>query len=140
MAYTFQYNCTNINWQEVSDILRKVGMAWYPPEIQQKAFENSRIVVFVFENNHLIGFGRALSDGAYQAAVYDMAILPEYQGKGIGSGIMKHFLEKLPQCNFILYAAPGKEAFYQKLGFRTMKTGMALFLNRNRMKERGFTY
>ena len=139
MAYIFQYNCNNINWQEVSNILREVGMAWYPPEIQQKAFENSRVVVFAFDDNRLAGFGRVLSDGAYQAAVYDMAIIPEYQGKGIGSRIMRHFLEELPQCNFILYASPGKEAFYQKLEFRTMKTGMALFLDRDRMKERGFT-
>jgi len=38
-----------------------------------------------------------------------------------------------------LYAAPGKERFYEKLGFRRMKTGMALFLNRERMQMKGFT-
>jgi hypothetical protein len=48
-------------------------------------------------------------------------------------------MDKLSSCNFILYASPGKEEFYQTLGFSKMKTGMALFLKAQQMKERGFT-
>ncbi|MPN38554.1 hypothetical protein SDC9_186078 [bioreactor metagenome] len=68
-----------------------------------------------------------------------MAVIPEYQGKGIGKIIVDTILKTIPQCNVILYAAPGKDAFYEKLGFRRMKTGMALFLNSERMQEKGFT-
>jgi len=38
-----------------------------------------------------------------------------------------------------LYASPGKEGFYEKQGFRKMKTGMACFIHREAMSERGFT-
>ena len=38
----------------------------------------------------------------------------------------------------MLYASPGKEKFYEKLNFRKMKTGMALFLNTEKMQMKGF--
>ena len=87
----------------------------------------------------MIGFGRAISDGAYQAAIYDCAVLPEFQGKGVGMTIMKNILPRISHCNVILYATPGKEGFYQTLGFRRMKTGMALFKKSESMRDRGFT-
>ncbi|WP_291578311.1 GNAT family N-acetyltransferase [Clostridium sp. UBA6640] len=139
MNFRIQYDCLNIDWNYVSETLKRVEMAYFEGEIHKKAFENSHTVVFVFDGDTLVGFGRAISDGVYQAAIYDIAILPEYQGKGIGRIIMDSIVENLPQCNFILYASPGKEIFYEKMNFKKMKTGMALFLNQNKMREKGFT-
>jgi predicted N-acetyltransferase YhbS len=86
-----------------------------------------------------VGFGRAISDDAYQAAVYDMAVVPEYQRQGIGTTIMKHILTRVRHCNVILYAGVGKEPFYEKIGLRRMKTGMALFKESAAMQQKGFT-
>lgn len=47
--------------------------------------------------------GRAVSDGEYQAAI----------------------CAALPVSNIILFAVPGKEAFYTQLGFKPMQTAMA---------------
>ena len=69
----------------------------------------------------------------------DCAVLPDFQGKGIGKMIMNKILSKISHCNIILYATPGKEGFYQTLGFRKMKTGMAHFKKSESMRERGFT-
>lgn len=139
MDFKIKNSCLNIDWNYVSQTLRKVGMANFAAEIHQKAFENSHTVVFVFDKEKLIGFGRAISDGVYQAALYDIAVLPEYQGKGIGRMIVTNIVKSLPICNFILYAAPGKEKFYERLNFRKMNTGMALFQKDSDMKEKGFT-
>ena len=46
---------------------------------------------------------------------------------------------RISHCNVILYATPGKEGFYEKSGFRRMKTGMARFIKDASMRERGFT-
>lgn len=137
MNLKFKFDCENIDWNKVSEILKTVGMAYYEGELHRKAFENSYVVVFVFDEDRLIGLGRALSDGAYQAALYDIAVLPEYQGNNIGTEIMNRILKKVQQFNVILYASPGKEIFYKKLKFRMLKTGMALFTNPVKMKERG---
>ncbi|MCY6959845.1 GNAT family N-acetyltransferase [Clostridium brassicae] len=138
MNLKLQYNCLNIDWNYVSEILKKVGMAYFEGEVHKKAFENSYVVVFAFDDDKLIGFGRAISDGAYQAAIYDIAVLPEYQGKKIGATIIDSIVKCIPQCNFILYASPGKEFFYEKLNFKKMKTGMALFHNTEKMQIKGF--
>ena len=139
MGIDLKFDCTGVNWKKVAATLKAVQMGYYAPKVHQKAFENSPVTVFAYESNQLIGFGRAISDGAYQAAVYDMAVNPQYQGRKIGSLILKNILERLPGCNVILYASPGKEGFYQKHQFRKLKTGMALFLNPEQKRNGGFT-
>ncbi|OQX17549.1 MAG: GNAT family N-acetyltransferase [Desulfobulbaceae bacterium A2] len=135
----FRLDCAGVDWQAVAALLQRAGMAFHAPELHQQAFGNSHTTVFVFLGGHLIGCGRALSDGAYQAAIYDVAVAPEHQGQGLGRTILHTILARLAHCNVILYAAPGKEDFYRKLGFRKMQTGMALFVQAERMRERGFT-
>lgn len=139
MSLTIKNDLSNVNWDLVPKILKEVGMGYFDIEIHKKAFENSYTVVFVYDDNKLIGFGRAISDGVYQAGIYDVAVIPEYQGKGIGKMIIEHIIASIPQCNFILYAAIGKERFYESLGFKKMHTGMALFKNAEIMQNKGFT-
>jgi GNAT superfamily N-acetyltransferase len=128
-----------VDWPAVAQTLKIVGMAFHAPDQHRRAFEASHTTVFVYHEGRLIGFGRAISDGVYQAAVYDCAVLPEYQGRGVGRLILEKILSRLAHCNLILYASPGKEGFYRKLGFRGMKTGMAHFKSGESMRERGFT-
>lgn len=139
MEVNIRLSCADVPWAEVVTILKSAGMAYATPEAHQKAFAASFATVFAWHAGQLIGFGRALSDGVYQAALYDIAVLPPYQGKGVGATIVQQILVMLPACNVILYASPGKEGFYAKLGFRPMKTGMALFKNPEQMAARGFT-
>ncbi len=106
--------------------------------MHQQAFQNSSVTIFAYHGHRLIGFGRAISDGTYQAAVYDLAVNPDFQKQGVGNTILQSILEKLPGYNVILYASPGKEGFYSKNGFRKMKTGMARFSNNERMADKGF--
>lgn len=137
--YIFKDNCERVDWNEVHELLKRAGLAHPPAELIEKAFKNSYSVVFIYDDKKLIGTGRALSDGAYQAAVYDIAVEPSYQGKGLGKSIMNKLYDHIKECNIILYARPGAEKFYEKLDFRRMLTGMALFKNKQSMIERGFT-
>jgi ribosomal protein S18 acetylase RimI-like enzyme len=139
MEFDLKQDCTGVDWKVVSDTLKRVGMAYYEPDLHKKAFEASHTTVFIYHDDRLIGFGRAISDGVYQAVIYDCAVLPELQGKGIGKMIMDNILSQVSHCNVILYASPGKEGFYQKQGFRRMKTGMAHFKKSEAMRESGFT-
>ncbi len=137
MNFIIQENCDGIRWEWIRDALKEAGMGYYEPDQHRKAFQNSYAVVFVFHGDQMVGFGRAMSDGAYQAAIYDIVVIPAYQGKGIGKTIMDRLLQKIAPFNMILYANPGKEAFYEKMGFRFLKTGMGKFLNPRRMEEKG---
>jgi len=139
MNLKFKCDCSDINWEIVPEILKTVGMSYHSAEVHHKTFSSSAAVMFVFDDQQLVGFGRAISDGFIQAAIYDVAVLPSHQGRGIGKLIIEKIVASLPGCNFILYASPGKELFYEKLQFRRMKTGMALFVKSETMSIRGFT-
>ena len=136
-SFEFKFDCSDVNWGDVYNLLEKVGMATHPQEILRKAFKNSFAVIFVFEGERLVGMGRAISDGFYQAALYDIAVDPEYQGKGLGRTITSKLCDKLSGCNIILYTVRGTEVFYEKLHFRKMLTGMARFVNEERAVNRG---
>ena len=109
MEIKVKFDCLGVDWKIVSETLKRVGMAYYEPSLHRKAFKNSYVTVFAYRGNQMIGFGRAVSDGAYQASIYDVAIIPDFQRMEFGNIIMKSILDRLPpQCNIILYASPGK--------------------------------
>ena len=138
VKFTIQYGCSGIDWFKVAEILRVVGMENYESAVYKTAFENSHTTVFAFDQNRLVGFGRALSDGVYQAAIYDVAVHPEYQRKGLGKMIVENIINRLPGCSIILFSSPGKEDFYRKFNFRKLMTGMARFNDPGKMMNGGF--
>jgi predicted N-acetyltransferase YhbS len=133
-----QDDCSGIDWLAVRDAMTAVGFPEREAAAVKRAFKRSFAVIFVFHQGKMVGFGRAISDGVYQAALYDVVVIPEYQGKHIGRIVVRLLLKKVACCNTILYATPGKEGFYARLGFRKMKTGMASFLRPERMESHGF--
>nr|WP_244163261.1 GNAT family N-acetyltransferase [Paenibacillus pectinilyticus] len=65
-------------------------------------------------------------DGRIYFYIQDIAVLSEHQNKGIGKlirGTIKEYLkESAPEKSFIgLFASQGKESFYNKYGFKSMK-------------------
>jgi predicted N-acetyltransferase YhbS len=66
-------------------------------------------------------------------------VLPNYQGQGLGNEIVARLLcHARGHRKIILYAAPGKEGFYERFGFRPMKTAMAIFPDPAAAVARGY--
>ncbi len=58
--------------------------------------ESSHIVLaFDEEVNRVVGFATAVSDGILCAYIPLLEVLPDYQGRGIGSSLMRRMLDKL---------------------------------------------
>ena len=93
----------------------------------REAFFNSQIRCFVWDAGELVGAGRALTDGVCHTMIFDVVLLPEYQGRGLGREIMKFLADRSTAPHILLYAAPGKAGFYSKLGYRKMKTAMTKY-------------
>ena len=107
----------SIDWKEVCRLLEAAPLGQREPERLQKASEGSYAVCCAFSGEQLVGFVRALSDGVCQSAIYDLAVLPKYQRKGIGTAILEAILAHLPKGNVMLYTDEKSEAFYRKAGF-----------------------
>lgn len=138
MNITLTGDTQNVDWAAVLSLLKTSGMATYAEALHKKAFENSHRTAFLYDGETLIGCGRLLADGAYQGAIYDVAVSSDYRGAGLGRRILEHLLDGTEQMNILLYATPGRETFYEKFGFRRTKTGMARFVNPGAMEQKGF--
>ena len=138
MALRWIYTSENIDWEALSHLYKIAPLGDKKPENLKIVFSNSRYVCFVYEDVLLVGVGRALADGVDCSYLCDVAIHPDFQGLGIGKAIVSKLVEfSKDHTKIILYANPGKEPFYAKLGFYKMNTAMAIFKDQEGALARG---
>lgn len=125
--YRFVENLDNVCWEQLCDLYEKTDLGERKAAELQHAFCQSSHVVVVYQEQKIVGGGRAISDGVYYAGIFDIAVLPEHQGHGLGREIMNRLLAKLEKQFIVLTTTVGKEPFYSKLGFRKHKTAMAIY-------------
>jgi GNAT superfamily N-acetyltransferase len=119
---------TSVDWDELSELYRIAPLGEKPPEALRTVFGNSMFTCFVYSGGRLVGAGRALADGLDCSYVADIAVHPDHQGRGLGTGIINRLVEaSAGHKKIILYAIPGAEEFYAKLGFLRMNTAMAIW-------------
>ena len=89
-----------------------------------RALENSLYNIIAVDDKDVVGMGRLIGDGLYFTVV-DIVVAPEYQGKGIGSELIKRILNyadnQTPpggRASVQLISEKGKESFYEKAGFK----------------------
>lgn len=95
----------------------KWSSAEKPAELM-KALKNSFGLITAWDDDKLVGLANAISDGYLVIYYPHLLVLPDYQGKGIGSMIMKCFAEKYTHFHQQILVADGRAIdFYKKCGF-----------------------
>jgi GNAT superfamily N-acetyltransferase len=90
------------------------------PEELETTNKNSWLVISAYDGNKLVGFGRVVTDFVLHAMIYDMIVLPDYQGMGIGTMIIKTLVNRCKEQgirDIQLFCAKGKRTFYERNGF-----------------------
>lgn len=99
-------------------------------EREARALEHGINVSARAADGTLVGYMRIVTDHAYIYYIVDVMVHPDHQGARIGSTMVQAALAELKRRGFIkvlLTAIPGKEEFYQRMGFRpTMSPVLAL--------------
>jgi len=132
------FDDTSVDWNELSDLYRIAPLGEKSPQDLKLAFASSRYKCFVFDGHLLVGAGRPLADGVDCSYLCDVVVHPARQGHGIGRAIINKLKElSAGHKKIILYANPGKEEFYERLGFKRMRTAMAIFRNQDDAVRRG---
>jgi GNAT superfamily N-acetyltransferase len=127
-----------VEWGALAALYRAASMGDKSAEHLAGVFGNSMFRVFAFEAGRLVGAGRVLADGWDCAYLCDVAVTPDQQGLGTGTKIIERLLQlSSGHRKIILYAAPGKEAFYRRFGFGRMTTAMAIFADQASARGRG---
>jgi ribosomal protein S18 acetylase RimI-like enzyme len=139
MSLVWSDSIDNLDWSELSALYRAAPLGNKNPSDLRTAFSNSMFRCLVYDRDNLVGVGRALADGVDCSYICDVAVLPSHQGLGLGREIIAKLVSlSRGHRKIILYAVPGKEAFYRKLGFKRMSTAMAIFENQALALERGY--
>lgn len=115
-----------VNWDVLADIYARAPLAVRNAAEIKRAFANSYLCCFSWVDGQLVGAARATSDGVYYATVMDVAVDPGFQRAGIGRKMMRALLRRLPVQKVYLTTVPGKEGFYEKLGFQHQTNAMGL--------------
>jgi len=82
MNIAFKYELNGVNWSEAAELFRRAPLGARDPDKLRRSCEKSFLVCFAYIEDKLAGMGRAISDGEYQAAIYDLVILRNTKAKG----------------------------------------------------------
>jgi acetyltransferase len=109
---------------EFNTLTESAGWGTRKNNIIEEALKNTLYSLCAYNGNNLIGYGRIIGDKTIFLYIQDIMVIPEYQGKKIGTGIMNKLIEKIneykkvnPEIRTYLGASKGKESFYEKFGF-----------------------
>ena len=98
-----------------------------------KMLTNSTVVVSLWHQDQLIGFGRATSDHVFRAVLWDVVIASNRQGLGFGKLIIEAILtdKKIKSVEKIYLMTTNCSEFYKQLGFKLNNKQSLLVINKN---------
>lgn len=138
MALEWTNATDDLDWLELEELYRLAPLAGRTAAGLKIAYGGSRYKWLVREGWRLVAAGRALADGADCSYICDVAVRPSHQGTGLGKALVARLVEDSREHRkIILYARPGTEGFYRKLGFLRLATAMAQFQDREWAIRRG---
>ena len=119
-----EYKENALCYEDYCKLRESVEWLLFSKEQMQKALDNSLYTIIAVDNNQTIGMGRLIGDGMY-FMIIDIVVQPDYQKQGIGKRIVDMLIEYVDKITPVdgrssiqLIAEKGKEAFYEKMGFK----------------------
>ena len=120
----YKYN-ESISPEAMADLRESVG--WNRME---KEYGNPLMTSFfhiaVYDGDLLVGFVDSVSNGVTDAYIQDLIVRPDYQGKSIGTDLMKKMIASLKEKHIYIISVIFEERlkpFYDRFGFNTMLCG-----------------
>lgn len=120
MKLKYEINPKSIDAAEVLSVMTHAGTALpnWTVERMERALLGSNVFIAVYDDKNLIGIARAISDFAWVAYLSHLAVLPEYQGKGIGKELVDLLLREIgDEVSLLVHSADRATGFYESAGF-----------------------
>ena len=96
-----------------------------PPERHLEVLRGSHAVELALDQDKVVGFATATSDGVLSAYIPLLEVLPGYQRQGIGTQLIRRLLTRLEGLYMIdLSCDASLEPFYEQLGFHVLDRAM----------------
>ena len=126
MTITLQHDLAGVDWSELAR-LYQATLGPDEPQQLERTWLRSYATILAYDGARMVGAARAISDGEREALIVGVAVLPEYQRRGIGTLMMRDLVERLDGAAIVLTCSEDASVpFYRGLGFRTHKRVMVL--------------
>ena len=80
------------------------------------------VVLALSDKSRVVGFVTAITDGVSCAYIPHLEVLPEWQGRGIGTELMRRVMSKLETIRAIdVICDEEVRGFYERLGFKAWR-------------------
>ncbi len=121
-----EYRENMLQYEDYCRLRESVEWVLWAEEAMRKAVGNSLYTVTAVDGDQTIGMGRLIGDGMY-FMICDIIVRPDYQKQGVGRKIVNMLIEYVDKAtpaggrsSIQLIAEKGKEAFYEKMGFKVI--------------------
>jgi len=84
----------------------------------RKAFENSNCCYVALDEDKVVGYVRALTDGEVTLYVCELLIDEKYRGRGIGKELLRMIHAKHPRTRIEMLASSTSRTYYESSGYR----------------------
>ncbi len=118
------YQCdAKINAVDYIDLLQRSTLAERRPvndaERIQRMLDHADVIVTAWADQKLVGVSRAITDFSYSCYLSDLAVVEQFQHRGIGKELVRLTHETSgPETQLILLAAPKATNYYPKIGMK----------------------
>ncbi|RUR37125.1 N-acetyltransferase [Clostridium perfringens] len=113
--------------KSISSLYESAGWFDYTEDLEklEEAFKNSLKIISAWHEEKLIGLIRVVGDGLTIIYIQDIVVLPEYQGNGIGRGLIYSVLDEYKNVKQKILISEDKDSsieFYKNIGFKSIDT------------------
>ena len=98
---------------------------------------NSQVIVTAWENEKLIGFGRATSDKCFRATLWDVIVSNEFRNKGIGKKLLIEIMKSksIKKVEKVYLFSTKSVDFYKSMGFSSSSPQESLVRSIKKLKN-----
>jgi N-acetylglutamate synthase-like GNAT family acetyltransferase len=116
------------DYPKVRQLLIEAG---WPKRVQdtdrfERILRGASRTIVAIEGERVVGFARALFDGASNGYISTVAVASDKQRQGIGRGLVERLMdvEEPEKITWVLKAGRGSEGFWEQMGFKRSETAM----------------
>jgi predicted GNAT family acetyltransferase len=99
------------------------------PAALRRSFEASQLVAIAWDDDHVVGTARALSDGVCNTYVIDVWTKRTHRRAGVGAAMMRSIAARVPGQHIGLQTDDA-QAFYARLGYAPQPEFLSLVVGR----------
>jgi GNAT superfamily N-acetyltransferase len=118
-GYELDDDRTRIDVDAVHDVITASYWATgRPRETMSRLIAGAARVVGLYHRGRQVGFCRVESDGEKFAFLFDVYVLPEHRGRGLGVELVREAVERGPHASLAWYLKTrDAHGLYEKFGF-----------------------